>query len=51
MLRQIRVKNINKVMIGTLNINSLANKFDQLREIRILKANDNVLYLVYVFQN
>ena len=33
MLRQIRVKNVNKVMIGTLNINSLANKFDQLREI------------------
>ena len=32
-LRQIRVKNVNKVMIGTLNINSLAPKFDQLREV------------------
>ena len=33
LLRKIRVKNINKVIIGTLNINSLAPKFDQLREV------------------
>ena len=32
-LRKIRIKNINRVMIGTLNINSLASKFDQLREV------------------
>ena len=32
-LRGIRVKNINKVIIGTLNINSLAPKFEQLREV------------------
>ena len=30
-LRQIRVENVNRVMIGTLNKNSLAPKFDQLR--------------------
>ena len=32
-LREIRVKNVNKVVIGTLNINSFASKFEQLREI------------------
>ena len=32
-LRDIRVKNVNNVTIGTLNINSLAPKFEQLREI------------------
>ena len=32
-LRGIRVKNVNKVIIGTLNINSLAPKFEQLREV------------------
>ena len=32
-LREIRVKNVNKVIIGTLNINSLAPKFEQLREV------------------
>ena len=32
-LKEIRVKNVNKVVIGTLNINSLAPKFDELREI------------------
>ena len=32
-LKEIRVKNINKIVIGTLNINSLAPKFDQLSEI------------------
>ena len=29
-LKEIRIKNVNKVIIGTLNINSLASKFDQL---------------------
>ena len=32
-LKEIRIKNVNKIVIGTLNINSLALKFDQLREI------------------
>ena len=32
-LREIRVKSVNKVVIGTLNINSLAPKFDQLSEV------------------
>ena len=32
-LKEIRVKNVNKVVIGTLNINSLAPKFDQLSEV------------------
>ena len=32
-LRGMRVKNVNKVIIGTLNINSLASKFDQLRAV------------------
>ena len=32
-LREIRVKNVNKVVIGSLNINSFASKFVQLREI------------------
>ena len=32
-LKEIRVKNVDKVVIGTLNINSLAPKFDELREI------------------
>ena len=32
-LREISVKNVNRVMIGTLNINSLAPKFELLREV------------------
>ena len=32
-LREIRVKNVDKIVIGTLNINSLAPKFDQLSEV------------------
>ena len=30
-LRNIRVKNVNNVIIGTLNINSLASKFDEFK--------------------
>ena len=30
-LRRIRVKNVNKIIFGTLNINSLAPKFEQLK--------------------
>ena len=31
LLRKIRIKNINRVIIGTLNINSLSSKFEQLK--------------------
>ena len=31
--REIRVKNVNRIIIGTLNINSLAPKFEQLKEV------------------
>ena len=30
-LREIRIKNLNRVIIATLNINSIRNKFDQLK--------------------
>ena len=30
-LKEIRIKNLNNIIIGTLNINSLALKFEQLR--------------------
>ena len=32
-LKEIKMKNANKIVIGTLNINSFASKFDELREI------------------
>ena len=32
-LRKLRIKNVNRVIIGSLNINSLPNKFEQLKEI------------------
>ena len=32
-LKEIRVKNVNRVIIGTININYLAPKFDQLKEV------------------
>ena len=32
-LRKIRLKNVNRVIVGTLNINSLAPKFELLKEI------------------
>ena len=32
-LKEIRIKNVNNVIIGTLNINSLAPKFEELKEI------------------
>ena len=33
LLKKIRIKNVNRIVIGTLNINSLPNKFDQLKEV------------------
>ena len=32
-LKDIRVKNVNRITIGTLNINSISSKFDQLKEV------------------
>ena len=32
-LRKIRIKNVNKIVIGSLNINSISAKFDQLKEV------------------
>ena len=33
LLKNIRVKNVNRITIGSLNINSISSKFDQLKEI------------------
>jgi exonuclease III len=33
LLKETRIKNINRLMIGTLNINGLASKFEQLKEV------------------
>ena len=33
LLSKIRVKNVNRIVIGSLNINSLSSKFDQLKEV------------------
>ena len=38
-IKNLRLRNVNKVIIGNLNINSLPDKFDQLREI-VLKYVD-----------
>ena len=38
-IKNLRLSNVNRVIIGNLNINSLTNKFDQLREI-VLKYID-----------
>ena len=38
-IKNLRFRNVNKVIIGNLNINSFPKKFDQLREI-VLKYVD-----------
>ena len=38
-LRKLRLRNVNKVIIGDININSLPAKFDQVKEV-ILKNVD-----------
>ena len=38
-IKNLRLSNVNRVIIGNLNINSLTNKFDQLKEI-VLKYID-----------
>ena len=39
----IRYRNVNKVIIGNLNINSLPNKFNQLREI----VQNTLMFLLF----
>ena len=34
-IKNLRFRNVNKVIIGNLNVNSLPKKFDQLREIEL----------------
>ena len=41
-IKNLRARNVNKVIIGNLNIDSLSNKFDQLIEI-VLKYVDVVV--------
>ena len=43
-LRRVRINNVNKLMIGSLNINLLANKFDLLKE--IISNHLDILILV-----
>ena len=38
-IKNLRLRNINKVIFANLNINSLPNKFDQLREIVLIYAD------------
>ena len=34
-IKNLRLRNVNKVIIGNININSLPNKFEQLKELVI----------------
>ena len=43
LLKEVRIKNINRLIIGTLNINSLASKFEQLK--LVMKNTLDVLIL------
>ena len=43
LLKKYRIKNINRVIIATLNVNSITNKFDQLK--LIIGKNVDVLVL------
>ena len=42
-LRDLRVKNTNRIVIGSLNINSIPNKFDALK--RIIHCNIDIFVL------
>ena len=48
-IKNLRLSNVNWVIMGNLNINSLANKFDQLKEI-VLKYID-ILVITDTFPN
>ena len=41
-IKKLRIRNANKVVIGNLNINSLPNTFDQLKEL-VLKYFDTLV--------
>ena len=43
LLKKIKISNINRLIIGQLNINSLRNKFDSLRS--IIKGNVDILII------
>ena len=38
-LSELKLRNVNRVLIGNLNINSIRNKFDQLKD-TVLKYTD-----------
>ena len=42
-LKNLKLKNINRLVLGHLNINSLAGKFDQLKA--LIKRNIDILVL------
>ena len=44
MLKQIRLKNIDNVIVATLNINSIRNKFDQLK--LLILGNIDILVVI-----
>ena len=44
MLRNLRLKNHDKIIIGALNINSIRNKFDQLKN--MIKRNLDILVII-----
>ena len=39
-IKNLRLRNLNKVIIGNININSLPNKFEQLKEQLVIKHTD-----------
>ena len=42
-IKNLRLRNVNKVIIGNININSLPNKFEQLKELVIKHIDDLVI--------
>ena len=48
--KNLRQRNVNKIMISNLNVNSLPNKFDQLREI-VLKYADVLVVTETILDN
>ena len=43
-IKNLRLRNVNKVIIGNININSLPNKFEQLKEL-VIKHIDVLLLI------
>ena len=41
-IKKLRIRNPNKIIIGNLNINSLPNKFEQLKDI-VMQNIDNLV--------